>query len=159
MKPRQHSKRWISGRKLRNSQMRRRLQVEMLEDRAVPATFTVLNTLDSGAGSLRQAIVNANSSPGADTIAFNTVALTGPGVQSITLASALPQITGPLTIDGTTQPDYAGMPLINIHGNSLGGSILDVSNVAVTLKGLKVSGYTATAVNLNNADNSVLQNL
>ena len=62
-------------------------------------------------------------------------------------------------IDGAAQPDYAGSPLININGNSLAGSILSVSNVAVTLKALKISGYTGTAVNLNNADDSVLQDL
>ncbi len=41
------------------------------------ATFTVTNTLDSGAGSLRKAISDANASAGADTIAFN-IPLTDP---------------------------------------------------------------------------------
>src|SRR5262249_53058929 len=48
--------------------------LERLEDRTVPSTFTVTNTLDSGAGSLRQAILDANDSSnvgGPDTIAFN----------------------------------------------------------------------------------------
>ena len=44
--------------------------VELLEARAVPATFTVLNLTDSGAGSLRQAILDANAALGADVIAF-----------------------------------------------------------------------------------------
>src|SRR5262249_52828062 len=35
------------------------------------ATFTVTNTNDTGAGTLRQAIIDANASPGLDTIAFN----------------------------------------------------------------------------------------
>ena len=35
------------------------------------ATFTVTTTADSGPGSLRQAILDANASPGADTIVFN----------------------------------------------------------------------------------------
>src|SRR6516164_885407 len=38
-----------------------RLQVEGLEDRCLLSTFSVLNTADSGAGSLRQAITDANS--------------------------------------------------------------------------------------------------
>src|SRR3954452_7414020 len=126
---------------------------------AQAATFSVVNTLDSGAGSLRQAILNANGAAGADSISFDTVALTGPGLQTITLATALPQITGPLTIDGTTQPDYAGTPLINIHGNSLGGNVLDVANGGVILRGPKISGSTGTAINLSNADNSALQGL
>src|SRR5688572_23214049 len=35
------------------------------------ATFTVTNTNDSGAGSLRQAILDANANPGQDMISFN----------------------------------------------------------------------------------------
>ncbi|HEY1379637.1 MAG TPA: hypothetical protein VGF55_22730, partial [Gemmataceae bacterium] len=41
-----------------------------LEDRTVPATFTVLNVADTGAGSLRQAVLDANAQAGADTIRF-----------------------------------------------------------------------------------------
>ncbi len=159
MKPRRTLNHRASERRGRRDEWRRLLLIETLEDRVVPAAFAVVNTLDSGVGSLRQAILDANGAPGADTITFDTVALTGPGLQTITLATSLPQITDPLVIDGTTQPDYAGSPLININGNSLAGSILSVSNVAVTLKALKISGYTGTAVNLNNADDSVLQDL
>ena len=35
--------------------------LEALEDRCLPSTFTVLNTADGGAGSLRQAILDANA--------------------------------------------------------------------------------------------------
>jgi hypothetical protein len=64
-------------------------------------TYTVTSTADSGAGTLRQAILDANTNPGADTVAFNVV---GSGVHTIALASALPTITGPVTVDGYTQP-------------------------------------------------------
>ena len=64
-------------------------------------TFTVTNINDSGAGSLRQAILDANANPGPDTIAFN---IPGGGVQTITPATALPQISDGVTIDGYTQP-------------------------------------------------------
>ena len=65
------------------------------------ATFTVTTTADTGAGSLRQAIVDANASPGADTIAF---AIPGPGVHKIVLTTWLPNTTDPVTVDGYTQP-------------------------------------------------------
>src|SRR4051812_23145321 len=54
---------------------RRRLQpyvagLEVLEDRFVLSGFKVTNLLDGGAGSLRQAILDANTTPGADEITF-----------------------------------------------------------------------------------------
>src|SRR3989442_1046304 len=68
---------------------------------ATAATFTVTNTNDSGDGSLRWAITNANGTAGTDLIAFN---ISGTGVQTITPLSSLPYITDPVTIDGYTQP-------------------------------------------------------
>ena len=59
------------------------------------AAFTVNNTLDSGVGSLRQAIMDANGTGGADVITF------APGVNgTINLGSSLPSITDILTING-----------------------------------------------------------
>ena len=46
------------------------LGIERLEDRTVPSTFTVANLADSGPGSLRQAVLDANANPGADLIRF-----------------------------------------------------------------------------------------
>ena len=63
-------------------------------------TYTVTSTADAGAGTLRQAILDANSNPGADTIAFGIV---GSGVHTIAPTSALPPITEPVTINGYTQ--------------------------------------------------------
>ena len=81
------------------------------------ATFTVNTTADSGAGSLRQAILDANTAAGADSIQFS---IAGAGVRTIIAGSALPTITGQVTIDGATQPGYAGTPLIKIDGASAG---------------------------------------
>ena len=65
------------------------------------ATFTVTNTSDSGAGSLRQAILDANTAPGADTITFS---IGSGGAKLITPASLLgvrlPSTTQ--TIDGVS---------------------------------------------------------
>src|SRR5229473_5370849 len=78
------------------------LLLEVLEDRTVPTTFTVNNTLDSGLGSLRQAILDANASPDmGNTIQF---AIPGGGVHTINLLSSLPTISRPVVIDGYTQP-------------------------------------------------------
>lgn len=79
---------------------------------AQPPAFTVITTADSGLGSLRQAILDANATPGADTIVFDIPAgLCGPnGVCSIALASDLPAITEAVTIDATTQPRFGTAP-------------------------------------------------
>ncbi|MEI9806048.1 MAG: hypothetical protein WDN48_18790 [Pseudolabrys sp.] len=73
------------------------------------ATFTVTNTNDSGAGSLRQAMADANASAGADTIKF---ALGAPG--QINLSSALPALVdvSGVTIDGSNQ----GSGAVTING-------------------------------------------
>src|SRR5262245_2567854 len=86
---------------------------ETLELRRLLALL-VNTTADSGFGSLRQAILDANATAGADAITFAI----GSGLQSIALASALPSITDPLVIDGTTQPGYSGLPLIEINGQN-----------------------------------------
>src|SRR5713101_1262491 len=60
-------------------------------------TFMVINTNDSGPGSLRQAILGANANSGFDTIAFSI----GSGPQTIAPLSPLPAITDPVIVDGT----------------------------------------------------------
>lgn len=70
---------------------------------AYAATFTVTNFNDSGAGSLRAAIISANGAAGPDTIVFN---VSGPG--AIALASPLPAIIGDLIING---PGFANLTI------------------------------------------------
>src|SRR5438552_7551908 len=116
----------------------RRLNLEVLEDRSLPSTFTVINSSDSGSGSLRQALLDANAAPGADLIAFNI----GNGHQTITPASALPDITDPLIIDGTTQPGYAGSPLIELRGSGSGIAIgLTLAANDSVVRGLVINGF------------------
>src|SRR5512135_2117087 len=77
------------------------LSALLMSGLASAATFTVTNTADTGAGSLRQAILDANASVGFDTIAFN---IPGTGVHTITPVTELPYLTDPASIDGYTQP-------------------------------------------------------
>jgi len=106
----------------------RMLQLETLEGRITPATFTVVNTFDAGTGSLRQAITDANNNAGPDIINFNINGVTG-AVQTITLTTALPLITDQVTINGTTQPGYSANTLSVGAGNNAAIKIqLDGSN-------------------------------
>lgn len=74
-------------------------RIEPLEQRIAPATFIVTTVADSGAGSLRQAILSANGSAGADLITFNL----GTGPFKILPLTQLPDITEAVTIDGYSQ--------------------------------------------------------
>ena len=96
-------------------QNRRRLRFETLEERQLLATYVVSNTTDSGTGSLRQAILDSNASTARDTIAFSIASIS----KSIEPKSGLPPITDPVTIDATTQPGYAGTPIVELSGKLL----------------------------------------
>src|SRR5262249_31017005 len=77
----------------------------------------VTNAKDSATGSLRQAILDSNAHPGADAIYFN---IAGAGVHTIQPTSALPIITDAVTLDATTQPGFAGTPIIELDGTAAG---------------------------------------
>ncbi len=77
---------------------------------AANKTHVVSSLADSGPGSLRQAILDANASDTNDVIELKS----GTGAVTITLQSALPKITKPVTIDGSKQPGYQGTPLVTI---------------------------------------------
>lgn len=106
----------------------------------------------SGAGSLRQAIIDANTAAGADVITFSTSGL-------LTLATALPTITGQVDIQGQTATGYApGAPTFQIHS---GSNILLLGIVGVSASGTIVQGLDfsstgariATAIAIGNANN------
>src|SRR5689334_3217321 len=104
---------------------------ESLEDRSLLAELTVTNTDDSGPGSLRQAIIDSNASIGIrDTIAFN---ISGAGTHTIQPLSQLDSIRDPADVDGTTQPGFAGAPLIELTGGGTltFGLILNAGDVSV----------------------------
>jgi hypothetical protein len=96
--------------------------------------FTVTNTNDSGAGSLRQAILDANATDGSSVINFN---IPGSGVHTIRPTSALPTITEPVTVDGYTQPGAS--PNTKAVGNDASLKIeLDGTNAPQSTNGLKI---------------------
>src|SRR3954453_21253790 len=105
-------------------------------------TFTVIINNDIGPGSFRQAITDANNHAGSDTIAFN---IPGAGVHTISVLSDLPQITGTTTIDGTTQPGFAGTPLIEITGGGTLATGLSVAAAASSslIRGLVINGFAS----------------
>ncbi|HWI22754.1 MAG TPA: right-handed parallel beta-helix repeat-containing protein [Baekduia sp.] len=110
---------------------------------AMAATFTVTTTADTGPGSLRQAITDANAGPG-NSIAF---AIPGPGPHTITPASALPSITeDDTTLDGCTQPGAACSSLPLTLTVRLSGQGVQLAADNATIRGLSVTGATFAAI-------------
>lgn len=72
----------------------------VLPSSATPLTFTVTNVLNTGVGSFRQAVLDANANPGHDTIAFNIPGIGPHNIPTVPTYS----ITDPVTIDGLSQP-------------------------------------------------------
>jgi uncharacterized repeat protein (TIGR01451 family) len=104
-------------------------------------TFTVINTNDVGAGSLRQAILDANANGNAPTVDVIELAIPGAGVHTITLASGGPVILEPVTIDATTQPGTTTLPLVELVAGSAGLTAFAVSSVGVTIRGFAINGF------------------
>jgi hypothetical protein len=130
-------------------------------------TFTVISTADSGVGTLRNAIILANTTPGADTIAFN---ISGAGVHTITPLTALPAITEAVTIDGYTQPGASANTLANGDNAKLmielDGSAPGLGNVSgltinadnCTVRGVVINRFQQNGIDINSDDNVITGN-
>ncbi|MFL5327604.1 MAG: choice-of-anchor Q domain-containing protein [Gemmataceae bacterium] len=102
---------------------------------AAPPSLVVSNINDSGAGSLRQAIINANSLSGPNTITFDATFFSTP--RTITLAGTQMVLTD---ASGTTTITGPGMNLVTINGNNLSRVFQVNSGVTVAMTGMTISG-------------------
>ncbi len=111
-----------------------------------PSDFLVTNTNDSGSGSLRQAMTNADVYGEPVTISFD-IPTSDPnysgGVSTIKPKSALPSITnGSVTIDGSTEPNAStangGRPVVFLNGagQSINGLVLTAAGDVVNDLGI-----------------------
>jgi hypothetical protein len=119
-------------------------------------TFTVSNTDDSGMGSLREALDMANLTPGLDAIAFN---IPGPGPHTIQPMTPLPMITDPVIIDGETEPNFAGTPVIELDGSMAGsaanGLVISAGNTLV--RGLAINRFASHGIVILSVGGNVIQ--
>jgi hypothetical protein len=112
-------------------------------------TFTVTNTADSGAGSLRQAILDANaSSTGLPHLIQFNIPVGSPPYSIIPIGAFAPLVQ-PTTIDGTTQSDYVDSPVVRIFGvNVVAFPIFDLATAGCALRGLSFSNVRQLGVRL-----------
>jgi parallel beta-helix repeat protein len=130
----------------RNSRRKRgafSICVEPLEVRTLLSAFTVVNLNDSGAGSLRQAIHDADANPAADVINFNVA-----GTVKLT-TGALPAITGNVDIRGNTAPGFAGTPVVEVDFNHFGGLVFSPGSSFSALRSLALDDASGAGVTLN----------
>lgn len=127
-------------------------------------TITVTSSADSGAGTLRQAILDANASAASNTINFN---IAGGCPRIITLATPLPTVTDEVVIDGFSQPgsspntesfSYNGVHCIGLvggvtHALSLAPTLLET----ITVKGLAFYDFSQAAVQSNGLGASFIE--
>jgi hypothetical protein len=118
----------LFGRRLSPGRPRRSFtpRLDVLEDRTVPTMLTVTNNANSGPGSLRQAVLDANGMAGTDTIVF------AGSVHHITLTTGELAITDSLNIIGP------GAHQLAVSGNNV-SRVFDISTGTVSISGLTIT--------------------
>jgi hypothetical protein len=134
-----------------------RAELEALEPLTLLASFVVSSTADSGAHTLRAAIIASNAATGqTNTISFS---FAGSGVQKIALLSALPPITNPVVIDATLVTGYTSSPLVELDGTNANagtdGLVIASSAAGTVIKGLDLHSFGGDGIDVL-ANNVVL---
>ncbi|HXJ67052.1 MAG TPA: CSLREA domain-containing protein, partial [Actinomycetota bacterium] len=133
---------------------------------ATGVTFTVDTTQDAGDGtpdglcqqlvgcSLREAIQEANATPAKDTIAFAISS----NDTTIKPTSPLPAITAPLLVDGSTQPGYRGIPVVEIDGENSGtGDGLTITGGKTNIKAITVNRFEGDGIAIEDGDANIVR--
>jgi hypothetical protein len=165
-----------------------RPRLEALEDRTLLSPYIVTTTADSGFGSLRDAITQVNadtshslyaspSNPNVDEIDFNITPASdaaggGTGYNSATgvatiqpgvgTALTLPALTNRVLIEATSQPGYAGKPVIVLDGTHAGsganGLVLTASAAGSTVQGFVIDHFSGNGIEVDGGGNNVIAN-
>ncbi len=123
--------------------------------RVIPYRLYVTNLADSGAGTLRQALLDANDSPDENLVLFN---LADAAPFRIQLLSPLPEITSPIIIDGWSQGGSNLPPVVELDGsgasNVSDGLVIQAGKS--TVRGLILHGFH-TAIRLETLGTNIIQ--
>lgn len=117
---------------------------------ATANTYTVSVTTNTGGGSLRDAITQANGNPGADTINFS------PSISKIAPTSALPAITDTVTIDGRIG-GTGSTPSVELSGESAGNAVgLRIAASNCTISGLVITRFQNAGIRIDTGTGSTV---
>ena len=115
--------------------------------------------------SLREAILAANNTAGANTIRFD---IAGRGIRTIYLTAALPTITDAIVLDATTQAGYMGSPILELDGRSAGfgadglgadGLTLGSGSSGSTIRGFVINRFSGDGIQIDSDNNTIAGNL
>ncbi len=136
------------------------LTVDSTADTSDFSTADGVCDTDDGVGdgpcTLRAAIEQANFDSGTDTIEFSIV---GVGPHTIGPGSALPTITDPVLIDGTSEPDFVSTPVVELDGSSAGAGTdgLNITAGSSTVKGLVINRFGGDGIQLSTSGGNTIQ--
>jgi CSLREA domain-containing protein len=110
----------------------------------------------AGTCTLRAALEQANASAGPNRVVFN---LPGDSYRIQPGSGHLPLITDPIVIDGSTQPGYAGSPVVHIDGSLLASSYsgLELVTNDSTIRGLVITGFEGNGLFLRDGGNHLVE--
>jgi hypothetical protein len=141
------------------------LLVDTTSDVADGDTSSIAALLaDKGADgyiSLREAITAANNTVNGvapDEIHFDiTDPLVG-GAHTILVSSALPTITDAVIIDGTSEPDFAGTPIVVLDGSTAGAGVdgLQINSIGTTVRGLVINRFGGDGIEIAGGNSNLV---
>ena len=137
------------------------------------ATYTVDSTLDVDDGgapnngcevaagnecTLREALLAANAAAGPDDVAFS---ISGAGPHVIQPGTELPPATQPVSVDGTTEPDYVATPVIEIDGDPLVGAesglFLSTGSGGSVIRGLAIGRFPFSGIRIEGSSGNTVE--
>lgn len=139
---------------------------------------TIVNANDSGQGSLRQFLLNANLLGGDASLAQTgrtagkenallALPTTDPGYNSsgvywsIGLKSALPDITSPLVLDSSLQTGFINQPVLELNGQNAGAGVngltLTAGGNGSSILNLAINRFAGSGIYVNGSSNNTLQ--
>ena len=103
---------------------------------------------------LRAAIQTANNNAGPDVIAFD---IPSKGPHDIQLTGGLSDLADPVTIDGTTEPDFTNVPVVKIDGSAAGPDVdgLRMTGGNSTVRGVIIARFKGNGIEITSSGNTV----